>query len=403
MRNIGEYLKSAIKQMKHNGSKTLMTMLGIIIGIAAVIIVVGLGNGLTNYVRDSFNGILGAYGVLVVDSGKTSETFSVEDIHALEENIADLSGVSPSLSASGRIEGPRGGYSASINSGNESFEKAFANPIVKGQYFTRQQVEAAQRVCVIKEDDAMKLFGTKECIGNEVEITVDGKSANYTVVGLREKMNSYFDLATADDDYFAMVEVPYTILGSDFGQNTEKLEQLVFFADQEVLQKVLDESKEMLANMHGLRGSDALMAYNMADTIAKNIDESMGFISSFLIAVAVISLLVGGIGIMNIMLVSVTERTREIGIRKSIGARTESIMTQFLSESALITLSGGAIGILVGVGLSALVSIFSPITLTVSPGAIAGTVTLSVVIGVFFGIYPARQAAKMKPIDALRV
>ena len=403
MRNIGEYLKSAIKQMKHNGSKTLMTMLGIIIGIAAVIIVVGLGNGLTNYVRDSFNGILGAYGVLVVDSSKTSETFSVEDIHALEENIADLSGVSPSLYASGRIEGPRGGYSASINSGNESFEKAFANPIVKGQYFTRQQVEAAQRVCVIKEDDAMKLFGTKECIGNEVEITVDGKSANYTVVGLREKMNSYFDLATADDDYFAMVEVPYTILGSDFCQNTEKLEQLVFFADQEVLQRVLDESKEMLANMHGLRGSDALMAYNMADTIAKNIDESMGFISSFLIAVAVISLLVGGIGIMNIMLVSVTERTREIGIRKSIGARTESIMTQFLSESALITLSGGAIGILVGVGLSALVSIFSPITLTVSPGAIAGTVTLSVVIGVFFGIYPARQAAKMKPIDALRV
>ena len=189
MRNIGEYFKSAIKQMKHNGSKTLMTMMGIIIGIAAVIIVVGLGNGLTNYVRDSFNGIMGAYGVIVVDTSKTSEMFTLDDIYALEENIDGMTGVSPNLYANGRIEGLRGGCSASINAGNESFEKALANPIIKGQYFTRQQVESAQRVCIMKEDDAVKLFGTKECIGNEVELTVDGKSADYTVVGLREKMN----------------------------------------------------------------------------------------------------------------------------------------------------------------------------------------------------------------------
>ncbi|MBO4458443.1 MAG: ABC transporter permease [Butyrivibrio sp.] len=403
MRNIGEYLKSAIKQMKHNGSKTIMTMLGIIIGIAAVIIVVGLGNGLTNFVRDSINGIMGAYGAVYIDTSKTSEAFDADDVKLVEDTVDNLGGISPIVQAAGKVKGPRGNCSTEIYSGNESLMRVFANKIIKGQYFTRQQVETAQRVCVMKEDDAMKLFGTTECIGREIEITVDGKSADYTVVGVREKMNSYFDLATSDYDYFAMIEVPYTIMGDDFGYNINKLDQLLVFADQDKLQQVLDDAKEVLTVEHGLRGSDAILAYNVAGENEKMLNEEMGFLSKFLVAVAVISLIVGGIGIMNIMLVSVTERTREIGIRKSIGARTEAVMAQFLSESALITLIGGSIGILIGAVLSAVISAFTPITLTVSPGAILGTVTLSVVIGVFFGIYPANKAAKMKPIDALRV
>ena len=403
MGTISEYVKSAIKQMKHNGYRTFMTMLGIVIGIAAVIAVVALGNGMTDYVNGEINGLMGNYGYVVIDSSMTTETFNPNDMRTVEEAVPGIKGVSPFFEGEGKVKGTRSTVLADLNAGSELVEMAVSNPIVKGQYITKQQVETGQRVCVMMQADAVKLFGTEDCIGQEVEISVAGKSAEYTVVGLREDINSgMYDMVMENMDYYAFVELPYTSYATDFGYDIEKLGTFLVFADQAVLQKKVQEVKRVLENVHGLRGTDALWAYSMAD-MSEEIDTIMGGASKFLVLVAVISLVVGGIGIMNIMLVSVTERTREIGIRKSIGARTGAIMAQFLSESAILTLAGGIIGIILGIALSYVVCSALGFKVIITAGSVLGAVFFSVAIGLFFGLYPARKAAKMKPIDALRV
>jgi len=402
MGKLGEYIKSAIKQMKHNGYRTLMTMLGIVIGIAAVIAVVALGNGMKQYVKDQINGIAGNYGLINIDTSKTTEFFSAADMTLLKEALPDIKGTSPSFYGSGKVKGARGTFLASVQSGSESLEYAFANPVVKGNYFTEQQVESGQRVCVLLQNDAKKLFGTDECIGKEIELSIDGKSADYTIVGIRENNGEFYDFFTQDMDYSATLEVPYTSFGSDFGYEIGKMYQIILFADQDILQKRCDEAQHILTNAHGLRGTNAVSSYSMAD-MTEQIDTIMSGATKFLILVAFISLVVGGIGIMNIMLVSVTERTREIGIRKSIGARTGAITMQFLSEAAILTLMGGILGIILGIILAKVMCKVIDMPLIIPPGSIFGAACFSIAIGIIFGLYPARKAAKMKPIDALRV
>lgn len=402
MGKISEYIKSAIKQIIHNGYRTLMTMLGIVIGIAAVIAVVALGNGMSDYVKTEFNGLVGNYGMINIDSTKTTDAFSVDDLYLLENSLPDIKGASPNFETYGKVKGPRGTYATSMNGGAESQVNALANPIIKGQYFTKQMVETGQRVCVMLRTDAVKLFGTEECIGKEVEISVSGKTASYTVVGLREQLNSMANMMMSTADYTAILEIPYTSCASDFGFDIDRFGQIVIYADQDILQERVNQAQILLEQHHGLRGANAIMAFSMAD-ISGYLDELMGIISKFLILVAVISLVVGGIGIMNIMLVSVTERTKEIGIRKSIGARTGAIMAQFLSESAILTLLGGVIGIIVGIGISFVICHLLGFKLIMSAAGVLGAAAFSIVIGLIFGLYPALKAAKMKPIDALRV
>lgn len=402
MGKLGEYIKSAIKQMKHNGYRTLMTMLGIVIGIAAVIAVVALGNGMKQYVKDQINGIAGNYGIISIDTTKTTEFFDPDDLNLLKEELPDIKGVSPTNYGEGKIKGPRGTCLLTVQSGAESFQYGFANKVYKGSYFTERQVEGGQRVCVMLKNDAKKLFGTDECIGGEVELSINGKSANYTVVGLRENTNEFYDFFTQDLDYSVTLEAPYTSFASDFGYEIGKWNQLVLFADQDNLQERCDEAQIILTNAHGLRGENVVSSYSMAD-LSSQIDTIMGGASKFLILVAFISLVVGGIGIMNIMLVSVTERTREIGIRKSIGARTGSITMQFLSEAAILTLSGGVLGIILGIVLARVMCKIINMPLIIPPTSIFGAAAFSIMIGLIFGLYPARKAAKMKPIDALRV
>ena len=402
MSKLGEYIKSAIKQMKHNGYRTLMTMLGIVIGIAAVIAVVALGNGMKQYVKDQVNGIYGNFGMISIDTSKTTDFFTQDDISLLKEELPDIKGASPDYYVGGKVKGPRGTFLASVESGTEVIEYQYPNKIIKGSYFTQQQVESAQRVCVMLQNDAKKLFGTDECLGKEIELLIDGKSANYTVVGIRDNTNEMYDFFTQDMDYSATIEVPYTSFASDYGYDIGKWNQLYLFTDQDVLQQRCDEAQVILTNAHGLRGANAISSYSMAD-MSDSIDTIMSKASTFLILVAFISLLVGGIGIMNIMLVSVTERTREIGIRKSIGARTGAITMQFLSEAAILTLSGGVLGIILGIVLARVMCKMINMPLFIPPTAIVGAALFSIMVGLVFGLYPARKAAKMKPIDALRV
>jgi putative ABC transport system permease protein len=396
-----EYFKSAIKQILGNGYRTAMTMLGIVIGIAAVIAVVALGNGMSAYVTHSLNDLAGNYGNISVNTSKTSERFTPEDMRILEDQLPDIKGVSPNLSAYGKVTTRKGAYNCSISGGTEVFEHAISNGIDKGQYFTRQQVDAGQRVCVMLEDDARHIYGTTDVIGMELDITVEGKTATYTIVGLRKNMNDMYQFLMQGQEYFAQIEVPYTALGADFDYETGRFSELYLFDDQSTLSVSVNKAKEILENNHGLRGEGVINAFSMAD-FSDQLNNILGYAQKFLILVSVISLVVGGIGVMNIMLVSVTERTREIGIRKSIGASTGAIMTQFLAEAAILTLLGGIVGIILGIGMAYVVCTAIGFDVIITPTSVLGAAFFSILIGLFFGIYPARKAAKMRPIDALR-
>ena len=402
MGKLGEYLKSAIKQIIGNGYRTAMTMLGIVIGIAAVIAVVSLGNGMSSFVQGQINGIAGNYGSISIDSSKTSERITQDDISLIESSLPDIKGVSPDLSAYGKVSSRKGIFNAQIEGVAASYVHAMSNEIVKGNYFNKQQVESGQKVCVMLVDDARKLFGTEDVIGLQVDLTVWGLTSTYTIVGLRESMNRMYEFLMEGQDYYATIEIPYTAMGNDFYYDTENFYSVMLFADQSILSDRVNEAKEILMNVHGLRGTKAISAYSLAD-FSEELDTILGYATKFLILVSVISLIVGGIGVMNIMLVSVTERTREIGIRKSIGAKTGAIMTQFLAEAAILTLLGGIVGIILGIVAATIICKLIGFDVIITPTSVAGAALFSVLIGLFFGLYPAKKAAKMKPIDALRL
>ena len=402
MSRISEYFKSAIKQIIGNGYRTLMTMLGIVVGIAAVIAVVSLGNGMSEFVKSQINDLAGNYGTLSIDMTKSSEMLNRDDLQILEDSLPDIKGISPNIMAWGKVKGGRTAVEATFNGGSESLELALSNQVVKGQYFNRSQIESGQRVCVMLLDDAKKIFGTEDAVGRELEVTISGKTATYTVIGLRDHMNEMYTFLMEGQDYYAQIEMPYTSLAADFDYSVDNFDQLIIFSDQSNLSENVKKAKNIIMNNHGLRGTNAVTGYSMAD-FSQELDQILGYAKKFLILVSVISLIVGGIGVMNIMLVSVTERTREIGIRKSIGARTGAIMTQFLAEAAILTFLGGLIGIVLGIILAYIICTVIGFKVIITPTSVLGAAVFSVLIGLFFGIYPARKAAKMKPIDALRL
>ena len=391
-----EYLKSAVKQILGNGYRTFMTMLGIIIGIAAVIAVIALGNGMTDYITTQFDSIMTASGYISLNDKKTSERINADDLKEIKMTLTDIKGVSPTLYNfnDSKIKTGKGTFLADITGRSEGGLYASGSEMAEGSYFNEQHVANNARVMVILDTDAKKIFGTTNCIGMTVELSVGAKSAEYRVVGTRKNNGSLLDmLADPDTEYYCNAEIPYTTFGEDFGVKANELTSVEIYADKDILDERTKEATNIISQNHGLRGSGAISG-RVAGSLGDMFDSTLGLARNFL--------MVGGIGVMNIMLVSVTERTREIGIRKSIGARTEAIMVQFLAEAALLTLVGGILGIIVGVGIAAIICHVLTFKLRISAMSIIGAALFSVFIGVFFGLYPARKAAKMKPIDALR-
>ena len=405
MGRLGEYLKSAIKQITGNGYRTFMTMLGIVIGIAAVITVVALGNGMTDYITSQFDSISGSSGYVMVDVKKTTERITAEDMKEIKQTFPDINGVSPDLYPSGdsKIKTKRGMFLAGVEGLSEGGLYARGTDLTAGSYFSEQQVDNAARVAVMLDNEVKDVFGTSNCIGMTMELTVGSKSADYTVVGLRKNASLFSDLfGDPNEDKYYSVEIPYTSYCADFGADVTDISNVNIYASPSILEERTKQIKDLVASNHGLRGTDSIRS-NVYGSLGDIFGNTLGYVRTFLMLVSAISLVVGGIGVMNIMLVSVTERTREIGIRKSIGARTEAIMIQFLAESALLTLMGGFIGIAVGILISFFMCKALQFKLIIEPISIITASVFSILIGIFFGIYPARKAAKMKPIDALRL
>ena len=404
MAQIWEYIKIALMNIKSNKGRSILTMLGIIIGISSVIMVMAIGNGVRGQINDELESIGGGLLAIYVDSTlkDTTVTFTQEDFDMLEEKVAHVKAVSPVAGGWGTAEGPKGDFEANVTAGSEGLE--FYNssgPVIKGKYYTKSDYESGNKVCVITESSARSMFGTTDVIGMDFELTLYGISQELTIVGIREDSTSAM-VNMGGGNQYVQIELPISVLGNSFQYWVEDFSQFYVFAESsEYSTEVAKQCVSMLENKYNVRGEGQIQLQSFTDVTAQY-DSILGMVTLFVSLVAAISLLVGGIGVMNIMLVSVTERTREIGIRKSLGARTGSILLQFLAEAAIITLLGGLIGIILGLLGANLICSIIGMTARTAVSTIIGATVFSSAVGIFFGIYPARKAAKLSPIEALR-
>lgn len=401
MAQVLEYIKIALMNIRSNKGRSFLTMLGIIIGISSVIMIISIGNGVKGGINSELNAIVGGQ-IYVYSDGQNDEGISVEftdeDIDALQTKVANVKAVTPRWTLSGTATGRKGIYTASMSLGMPGLEYASSDPIIAGRYFNENDYYSANKVCVVTEASARTMFGTTNVIGMTFDFTIYGSTQEFTIIGIRKDNASV--LVTVSGTETVSIEAPLSAM-KEAGFEIVNDALLIISDGAENASQVAADAVRLMENRHDVRGKNVIQVENFNDYMSQ-MNDILSYVTIFVVFVAAISLLVGGIGVMNIMLVSVTERTREIGIRKSLGARTGSILLQFLSESAIITLLGGMIGIVIGVLGAAGVCTLIGFTARISIGTVIGASLFSSAVGIFFGIYPARKAAKLSPIEALR-
>ncbi|MCR5093158.1 MAG: ABC transporter permease [Lachnospiraceae bacterium] len=403
-----EYVKSAYASIRENKGRSFLTMLGIIIGISSVITILAIGNGLKTTVGGQLGDIQSGGITISIDAKKTNKYLTGAEVRMIGEEIPEAYGASPKLSAIGEIQGERSKLNASFTGGNEIIVHGQRAAVVEGRFFNESEAESGGTVAVLTQAGAVSIFGMSgDVVGKTFEASIGGKTRELTVVGLLKSSDSEIRQAyrnvhglEAMFSYIA-VHVPYTLLTQGYAQDGERIISYQIFPYPNEQDPASLRAKRLTESVLGLRGENAVSIQSFAsflDTFNRILD----VVTLVVAFIAAISLIVGGIGVMNIMTVSVTERTREIGIRKALGARTSSILVQFLAESAMITVIGGIIGMLAGYGLTFIVSNFMSFPPQVRIRDVVIVVSISASIGLFFGIYPAFRAAKMNPIEALR-
>lgn len=386
-----------------NKMRSLFTMLGIIIGVAAVIALVSIGYGVRSQIQDSISSL--GSNLLMVYPGAprtpgvrptadSQKTLKLEDYTTIS-HLQDVDMASPvSAGSSYVVIYTNKNWTTSVNGVNADFQYINNWTVKSGRFITASQVERRERVAVIGNTVATNLFGTEDPVGKDIRI----KNNPYKVIGVLESKGS----GSFGNDQDDVIYIPYTT-GMERLQGVNYLRMIYIKAKDGVdLNRLQTDVENILRVRHNIKNPelDDFNVRNMA-TIMATVEETTATMTLFLGAVAAISLIVGGIGIMNIMLVSVTERTREIGVRKALGATYRVIVMQFLIEAVVISLVGGAIGILVGIGASKLIGALTSMKTVISMGPILLSFGFSMAIGLIFGLYPARKAAKLNPIDAL--
>ncbi len=399
-----ELLKIAWQSLIANKFRTILTMLGIIIGVSAVIAMVSVGMGVRKNVTDSISRL--GSNMLVVMSGSSNRggvrggagsvtTLTYDDAMAIKDKIKNVAYVSPTAQTSSQVVYGHENWSTTVTGVIPEYVAIQSLSMQSGIFFTEHDVEVRNRVAVIGTTVATNLFDTVNPVGKKIRIG----NAPYTVIGLLKSKGQSGGGQDQDD----VVLIPLTTAQERLLGITHVRSINVQVADADKMDEVQANIEKLLRQRHRIRaGTDDDFNVRNLTSLMETMTETTTMITLLLGSIAGISLVVGGIGIMNIMMVSVTERTREIGIRKAIGATYNSIMLQFLIESTMISILGGIIGIIFGVGLAQAISKFGNFTTVISSLSIVASFGFSLFVGIFFGMLPARKAARLDPIDALR-
>jgi putative ABC transport system permease protein len=400
--NIFESVKTALASIKANKMRAFLTMLGIIIGISSVITIVSLGQGGQSAITGEFEK-LGAASVTIKVNGANAQStdyISLEDVKQLKQKIESIKYASPSFQMQGSVFSEKENKNAYMRGGSPDLAYINNTEIIFGRYFNEKEYEQGTAVGIIDENDAITLFGYSDVVGESIKIGQGSLIKKMTIVGVEKGISSPFGRGRNSGKPI-IITSPVTFL-STLQSSEFKVSSITVVANsQENSESVGNGTIKMLEARHNNRGKEIYSADN-ALAMLEQINSVLGIFTAFISAVAAISLLVGGIGVMNIMLVSVTERTREIGIRKAVGATTKIILMQFLIESVILSLIGGVIGMILGIVGAEIIGSFAGITPVISLTSIVGSILFSSAVGVFFGIYPAKKAAELDPIDALR-
>ena len=385
-----------------NKMRSILTMLGIIIGVAAVIALVSIGNGVKQDIQNSISS-LGSNLLMVMPGaprtpGMRPTAGSMKSLKVADyEAIAKLDGVkavSPMTNGAYVVIYQNKNWTTSVSGVNANYLDVNNWTMKSGRFLSNKNIQNRERVAVVGKTVAKNLFGDEDPVGAEIRV----KNIPFRVIGVLNSKGS----GAMGNDQDDMVIIPYTT-AMERVDGIDYLRMLYVVAkDENGIDRLQSDIENLLRVRHGIKDTnlDDFNIQNM-NSIMETMEETTGTLTLFLGAVAAISLVVGGIGIMNIMLVSVTERTREIGIRKALGATYFVIVTQFLIEAVVISLMGGLIGIALGIGASKLISLASGMSTVISVPTIVLSFAFSMAIGLVFGIYPARKAAKLNPIDAL--
>jgi putative ABC transport system permease protein len=388
--------------------RSFLTMLGIVIGVAAVITLMSIGKGTTanilaNIQRMGSNLITISPGSSTIGGvrsfGGSTRTLTLEDAEAISQEVTNISALSPIYTSNLQLVAGSKNTNAQVGGVNPQYFQVSNNKIAQGSAFTDQDYEQSARYAVIGSNVAETLFGDADPIGQQIRMgTIIAR-----VIGVLESKGAGYG-SPDDAAYVPLTVMQQTVAQPRTAQGGRIVSSIsLIVTDESKAQNVVDDITSLLRTRHKLSATaDNDFRIQSMEEIASALAETTGQMTLLLGAVAAISLLVGGIGVMNIMLVSVLERTREIGIRKALGARERDIWIQFLVEAALLTFSGGIIGVGIGWGLSTILNNMEIMTTVVTADTIVMAVSVSVGIGLFFGFYPAWNASRLNPIEALR-
>lgn len=394
----------SIQSLKKNIMRTSLTMLGIVIGISAVILIVSIGQGAVKFITNE----LTAFGTnfFQINPGSTAissfaggqKTLTLEDAKAIENDssLTNVESVIPFVTSSVKVSANGIDKSLLIYGMDEKAEKILNTDVIYGRFFSAEDVDSSSRVAVLGADAAVDFFGENtDPVGETIRI--DNKP--FRIIGVVKSSSGFFGGFFNNTAYIPIKVALNQIIGQ--GAGLQEIDVSVYNTD--LLNQTMDDVEVLLRDRHSIgEGEENDFIMQSFQDALTTVQTITGLLTLVVAAISGISLVVGGVGVMNIMLVTVTERTREIGLLKAIGAKQQDILAQFLTEAVVITLLGGVIGVIIGIGGAFLVSLFVPIPFTISIPAILIAVGVAALVGIVFGLYPARRAAKLSPIDALR-